>query len=171
MFLGTPDELSRRELLKSVWPAHDVVPVIDKDRCTGCGVCAVDCPTGALTVSRGGEEDAYQLIFQQDICDGCRICGKSCPELCLKLERVIERDSRGHGVSIIFEDKISRCSDCGALLFPQAMVDHLKSKMLAARGPALPFDLCPSCRIKKQFGKEKVAERRDINQINTSRKN
>jgi hypothetical protein len=43
-------------------------------------------------------------------------------------------------------------------LFPQAMINHLKSKILA-RGDALfPLDLCPSCRIKIQVGRDWVTK-------------
>jgi Pyruvate/2-oxoacid:ferredoxin oxidoreductase delta subunit len=156
-FLRSQDKLSRRELLKGAWTAHDAMPVIDKEKCTGCGLCAMDCPTAALTVSRSGEEDAYRLLFWRDRCDSCRICEKSCPENCLKLERIPEGDRKGRGVAVIFENEISRCSGCGAPLFPQAMVNHVRYKMLAAGQSALPFDLCLPCRIKRQFGREKGA--------------
>lgn len=158
--LESRDKLSRRELLKGIWSVHDVMPAIDKEKCTGCGLCATDCPTAALIVSRSGEDDAYRLLFRRDICDACRICEKSCPEDCLKLERAPEGDRMGRGVAVLFENEICRCSGCGASLFPQAMVNHLKCKMLAAGQSALPFDLCFSCRIKRQFGREKDAEKR-----------
>jgi ferredoxin len=113
-----------------------------------------------LTVFQSDEEDAYRLLFQRDICDACHICEKSCPENCLKLERAPKGDNTDHGVKVIFEDEISRCSGCGAPLFPHAMVNRLKYKMLAAGQSALPFDLCIPCRIKRQFGREENAEKK-----------
>lgn len=150
-FLVSEEKLSRRELFESVWPARDVVPVIDGERCTGCGICAMDCPTKALTVSQSDEEGSYQILFQQEICDGCRICGKSCPEQCLKLNPVRKEDGKHHEVVAIFEDRVSHCNECGVPLFPQAMVRLLKSKMLAIGQAELPFDLCPSCRMRRRF--------------------
>jgi ferredoxin len=164
--LGREEKLSRRELLKMFWSKPDVILIINKEKCTGCGLCITDCQTEALTILQSGEEDTYQLLFQQDLCNACGICEKSCPENCLKLERVLEPNRGGNTPTAVFEDRISRCRGCGIPLFPLAMVNHLKSKISATGESGLPFDLCPSCGIKRQFGRKEVAEKRDLNQIN-----
>ncbi len=146
--------ISRREFLIGIRPKHDVIPVIDKEKCTGCGLCAVDCPTGALALSQSREADAYQLVFRQHLCDACFSCEKSCPEKCLQLEQGPESNEREQGAKVIFEGGVSRCSGCGIPLFPQAMVNRLKLKVQHIENLPWPFDLCPSCRIRTQFGKE-----------------
>lgn len=130
------------------------IPIIHKEKCTGCGLCAVDCSTGALTLSQSREADAYQLVFRQDLCDACFNCEKSCPEKCLQLEQGPELNEREKGAEVIFEDGVSRCSGCGIPLFPQAMVNRLKLRVQRIENLPWPFDLCPSCRIRTQFGKE-----------------
>jgi hypothetical protein len=40
-----------------------------------------------------------------------------------------------------------------------AMVNHLKSKILATGGVSFPLDLCPSCRIKIRVGREEVPKK------------
>ena len=151
--LGSKDGISRRAFLKVIRLKNHGIPVLDKEKCTGCGLCAIDCPTEALTISQNGERDLYQLLFRYDLCDACGICEKSCPEHCLHLvEKEPERDGTEKEGKVIFEDRISRCHECGIPLFPMAMINHLKSKISLAGGAPFPFDLCPSCRIKIQVG-------------------
>jgi len=170
------NRLSRREFLRIPRPKNDVILVLENEKCTGCGLCTIDCPTKALTFSLNGERNTYQILFRQEICDACGACEKSCPEDCLQLveqgseqDRIANpvRNSRGplnpaaeqrgiisNGVKdakVIFDDKISKCTECGIPLFPQAMIKKLESKVFMAKKYAWPFHLCPSCRMKSQF--------------------
>ena len=151
------DRMSRREFLRIPRPKNVGIPIIDKEKCTGCGLCTIDCPTKALTISQNGERDTYQLLFLKEACHTCGICEKSCPENCLQLvEQGLEQDRMGRETKVIFEDKISKCTECGIPLFPQAMVKKLENKILMSRETTWPFNLCPSCRIKTQFEKEMI---------------
>lgn len=157
--LGSKDKISRREFLKIIRLKNHGIPFIDKEKCTGCGLCAIDCPTKALTISQNGERGAYQLLFQQEACNACGACEKSCPENCLQwVEKEPEQDETGKGAKVIFEDEISGCMECGIPLFPRSMVRKLETKILVNGETTWPFNLCPSCRIKTQFKKE-IAEK------------
>jgi ferredoxin len=149
------DRMSRREFLRLPRPRNDAMPILDGEKCTGCGLCAIDCPTKALTLSQNGEENTYQIIFRQKICNACGICEKSCPENCLRLaEQGLEQKKTEEDDILLFKDKISRCLECGIPLFPQAMVKKLESQIDTTGEQAWPFHLCPSCRMKSQFGVE-----------------
>ena len=73
--------------------------VVDADRCRSCQMCAVFCPTGAL--SKAGEDGAPALAHDPAICVKCRTCEAICPADALSLsdevfardvaERVVER--------------------------------------------------------------------------------
>ena len=160
--LGSKDGMSRREFLKIIRLKNHGRPHIDKEKCTGCGLCAIDCPTKALMINQNSEKDTYQLLFRQEACNACGVCEKSCPENCLQwVEKKPERDGTGKEVIVIFEDNLSRCIVCGIPLFPRSMVKKLETKILANRETTWPFNLCPSCRIKTQFKKE-MGERINI---------
>lgn len=153
--LGLNDRMSRREFLKVIRLKNHVRPLIDKEKCTGCGLCTIDCPAKALTVNQSDGRDIYQLLFRQGACDACGVCERSCPEHCLRLaEKEPEEDQAGEGVKVVFEDNISRCLECGIPLFPRAMAKKLEAKILMNRKTNWPFNLCPSCRVKTQFKKE-----------------
>ncbi len=53
------------------------------EKCTGCGICASNCPTHCITIVKGKREDGkpcaekYQVNIQQ--CMFCGICVEVCP--------------------------------------------------------------------------------------------
>ena len=71
----------------------DVHPILDKKKCTRCGVCVEICPTGAA----GIEGDAYPT-YDLDLCIGCAQCIGLCPEVALEI--IWETDNR------IFQEKL-----------------------------------------------------------------
>jgi ferredoxin len=155
--LGPKARMSRREFLKIIRLKNHGRPLIDKEKCTGCGLCAIDCPTKALTISQNSEGDLYQLLFREEACDVCGVCEKSCPENCLQLvEKEPEQSKTGKEAIVILEDNLSRCIVCGIPLFPRSMVKKLETKILTNGETTWPFNLCPSCRMKTQFKKEIV---------------
>ena len=48
-------------------------PVIDKDKCSGCGWCYLFCPPGCIK-----EEDDH-FVIDLDYCKGCGVCARECP--------------------------------------------------------------------------------------------
>ncbi len=53
-------------------------PVIDREACTRCGICAALCPDAAITL----DADCYPVI-DYDNCKGCMICREECPIHCI----------------------------------------------------------------------------------------
>jgi 2-oxoacid:acceptor oxidoreductase delta subunit (pyruvate/2-ketoisovalerate family) len=59
-------------------------PLIDRDRCTRCGLCFVQCPDGAIALDAEG----YPVI-DYDHCKGCMICRQVCPIEAISLEKEV----------------------------------------------------------------------------------
>ncbi len=51
---------------------RDVRPVLDREKCTKCGLCWIYCPD--LSVSRA---NGYDIDY--GYCKGCGICAEECP--------------------------------------------------------------------------------------------
>jgi heterodisulfide reductase subunit A len=56
--------------------------VVDETLCTGCNVCAVVCPIGAIKKNEMGVAQV-----DEDLCKGCGTCSASCPERAITMRR------------------------------------------------------------------------------------
>jgi Pyruvate/2-oxoacid:ferredoxin oxidoreductase delta subunit len=51
-----------------------VLPLIDLQRCVGCGECVRRCPTQAVAL-----QEQHAVIVQPERCNFCDICEQYCP--------------------------------------------------------------------------------------------
>ncbi|NWG10973.1 FAD-dependent oxidoreductase [Candidatus Bathyarchaeota archaeon] len=63
--------------------------IVDETLCTGCNVCAVVCPFGAIKKNERGVAQVDDLS-----CKGCGICSARCPEKAIIMERFTDDQIR-----------------------------------------------------------------------------
>lgn len=131
-------KISRRELLAKLSPLGRVA--LDTAKCTGCGLCSRECPTGALAALNDDEAGTFRLVFRHGVCVACGACAKICPEKALTVERRLEPENLG-AESVLFEDDLVKCSQCGAPVGPRAMVEKMQSRVKTVRS-----ELCIACK-------------------------
>lgn len=56
------------------------MPWVDKERCTGCGICVESCPANAISI-----EETIACL-DMEACIRCGICHEVCPIDCLRHE-------------------------------------------------------------------------------------
>ena len=70
-------------------PAHAAAPKVRilTDRCTGCTLCALDCPYGALEMVERDDGRPHKYVAREivDRCVSCAICVGSCDVLAVTL--------------------------------------------------------------------------------------
>lgn len=64
--------------------------IIDKEKCKGCGVCIVDCPTDTLAFNKSVNSKGYHYAYMiaPELCIGCSNCAISCPDTVVQVYRV-----------------------------------------------------------------------------------
>jgi ferredoxin len=136
-------KLTRREMLGKLSPLGRVD--LDAAKCSGCGLCAGQCPSGALALVTE-ECGKFRLLFKYGVCVACGQCVGICPEKALRLERTLEPEKVG-SESVLFEDEMIRCSECGAPVGPSRMVEKIRARVGTARS-----ELCIACKSRSWTG-------------------
>ena len=64
---------------------------VNIDRCKGCDLCVVACPTNTLSLHPNEVNDrGYHFAYMSnpDACTGCCSCAWVCPDACIEVYRV-----------------------------------------------------------------------------------
>lgn len=69
-------------------PHHPVLalPVIDTQRCTGCGWCVAACPLDLLSLERQGWKK-HAILEHAERCTGCSYCALRCPFQVVQMQK------------------------------------------------------------------------------------
>lgn len=67
---------------------------INSERCKGCNLCVVACPTSVLELRKKEVNNrGYHFAFDAnpDSCIGCAACAIVCPDACIEVYRIVEK--------------------------------------------------------------------------------
>lgn len=110
------DPRPARAITASDVPLADVI--VDQERCSGCGMCAQYCPTGALSFSiseaHGDESTSFTLGFRANVCIDCGLCAIACPESAVTFGSEITADALHSPTwSTVASAPLVACASCG----------------------------------------------------------
>ena len=90
------------------------MPVIDQEKCNGCGLCVTPCAEGAIEIV-----DGKARVISDELCDGAGFCLAVCPTGALSIEErgavpfseaAAERKMHERGKTYLAQT----CFQCGA---------------------------------------------------------
>jgi len=64
--------------------------VVNTERCKGCDLCVVACPSTVLSLSNEANAKGYNFSHMSDpeSCIGCAACAYVCPDACITVYKV-----------------------------------------------------------------------------------
>ena len=68
--------------------------VVNQQRCKGCNLCGVACPTQAISLHPDHMNDKgyhYCYMSNPEACIGCTSCGMVCPDGCISVYKVTQK--------------------------------------------------------------------------------
>ncbi len=66
------------------------LPVIDPQRCTGCGWCVAVCAPRVLSLQAAPGWQKKSTLHDADGCTGCALCAVKCPFDAIAMRRIAE---------------------------------------------------------------------------------
>ena len=122
---------------------------VRSDVCTGCGICAKTCPTGALLHDVGDED--MTLTFDAAMCVACGQCLLKCPEAdqgAISLSSRTDLGRIGQGRIPIYREDTLQCIACSDPIAPVQMIKRIE-KLLGSEyttATSILTRYCPTCR-------------------------
>lgn len=78
---------------------------LDPEKCTGCGLCARDCPASALELVKESKSN-YKLIYNPARCAYCGQCELSCHRGAISHSNQLAGSTRDpHSIAVILKDQ------------------------------------------------------------------
>lgn len=83
---------------------------VEHKKCTGCGLCAENCPKKCIEMLENEEGFFYPKVTNQEDCINCDVCNKSCPT---NIE-INKNKKEYYALQLKETDKLKKCASGGA---------------------------------------------------------
>lgn len=103
-------------------------PELDIDKCTGCGSCAMACPTRCIEIHDEGDE--RRTVYCLDRCSYCGRCEEVCPEDAIELSEQFELATDDiDDIRITTHHELVRCAECDRVVGTRREIENLASDL------------------------------------------
>lgn len=129
-------------------------PVLDGDKCLGCGACAQVCPPRTIFVIDDQDTRTIQIDYCR--CTYCARCEEVCPAGSIKLNSEFELATTDkNDMKLTATLMMAKCKQCGKPFMTKRMLDKLVNEFSPAwleTNEHQPewFSTCPDCRKKQE---------------------
>jgi len=125
------------------------------DSCIGCGLCQLICSEFGIEALRLGETHTDRLAFNDFTrastrCVGCGACANACPTGAIKVvdgNAVRRTELTG---TVIREQPLLKCSNCGTPLMPYTYLEYLKNRVGPHAVDHVDQNMCTRCSREKR---------------------
>jgi len=69
-----------------------MIPEVDQEKCSGCGICVELCPYNAISMEQAGDRPRAKIDPTQ--CKGCGLCSAACPSAAITLHGFTDEQIR-----------------------------------------------------------------------------
>jgi heterodisulfide reductase subunit A len=83
--------------------APGIVSKIDLELCSGCGLCAKNCPYGAIEIEEKGPKEKIPHVIEA-LCKGCGTCAAECPKDAIQIVHYTDEQIIAQIESALAED-------------------------------------------------------------------
>lgn len=73
---------------------------IDEERCKGCNLCVINCPTECLALNTSDTNSFglhYAYLAEPEKCIACQNCSVICPDAAVKVYRYLKNEAKQAG--------------------------------------------------------------------------
>jgi hydrogenase-4 component H len=133
-------------------------PVIDGEKCLGCGACAQVCPPRTIFVIDAQDTRTIQVDYSR--CTYCARCEEICPAGSMKMTKEFELATTDRNdMKLSATLMMTKCKKCGKPLMTQRMLNKMVNEFspawLHTQEEPEWFSMCPECRKKQESSKLK----------------
>lgn len=124
------------------------IPVINVEKCFGCGACKHICPVDAINLIT--EHDKLKISIFYGRCIRCGRCSDVCPNKAIEItEKYMIITNRKEDLYYIVEIPIQKCLMCNQIYSTNKQIEYVINKL--SQYVSNYINICSKCRVVKEF--------------------
>lgn len=120
-------------------------PIIDKDKCLGCGACEFVCKNNALAIESKNNKFYIEHLYWK--CTACGSCKDICLNKCIEIKEGLDLSRFFcENKEIKAEIELRKCENCGEDFLPILQSNEIEKIIKGISFSTSYLSFCPKCR-------------------------